>query len=30
VAEGGYSGVHDFNFGLELILEGLERYRYKS
>jgi AcrR family transcriptional regulator len=30
VAEGGYSGVHDFNFGLELILEGLERYRERS
>jgi hypothetical protein len=22
-----YDGVHDFNFGLELILDGLERYR---
>jgi hypothetical protein len=30
VAEGGYRGVHDFDFGLELILSGLERYRKKS
>ena len=30
VAEGGYSGVHDFDFGLELILDGLDGYRDKS
>ena len=29
VAEGQYTGVHDFDFGLELILDGLERYRDK-
>lgn len=26
VAEGRYKGVHDFEFGLELILDGLEKY----
>jgi AcrR family transcriptional regulator len=30
VAEGGYTGVHDFEFGLELILDGLEGYRNRS
>jgi AcrR family transcriptional regulator len=25
-----YDGVHDFSFGLELILEGLERYRERA
>jgi AcrR family transcriptional regulator len=30
VIEGRYTGVHDFDFGLELILDGLERYRDKS
>lgn len=30
VADGGYSGVHDFDFGLELILDGLDGYRDKS
>lgn len=27
VAEGTYNGVNDFEFGLDLILDGLERYR---
>lgn len=27
VIEGSYDGVHDFEFGLELILTGLERFR---
>lgn len=27
VAEGKHAGVHDFAFGLNLILDGLERYR---
>jgi AcrR family transcriptional regulator len=27
VMEDRYDGVHNFNFGLELILDGLERYR---
>lgn len=27
VKEGRYSGLHDFDFGLDLILEGLDRYR---
>ncbi|MGB3669566.1 MAG: hypothetical protein WA984_05615 [Phormidesmis sp.] len=26
VAEGDYDGVANFEFGLELILEGLEKY----
>jgi hypothetical protein len=25
-----YGGVQDFDFGLELILDGLERYRDQS
>ena len=27
VMDGRYSGLHDFEFGLNLILDGLERYR---
>jgi AcrR family transcriptional regulator len=27
VIEGGYDGIHDFEFGLELILNGLDRFR---
>lgn len=27
IMEGGYSGVHDFHFGLNLILDGVEAYR---
>jgi len=27
IAERRYSGVHDFDFGLDLILDGLERFR---
>ncbi len=27
VADGSYDGMHDFSFGLELILDGLERLR---
>jgi AcrR family transcriptional regulator len=30
VIDGRHSGVHKFEFGLELILDGLERYREKS
>lgn len=30
VMEREYSGVHDFNFGLDLILDGLERYLAES
>lgn len=29
IGQGGYNGVHDFDFGLDLTLDGLERYRYK-
>ncbi len=29
VMEGDYDGIHDFNFGLELILNGLDRLRHK-
>jgi hypothetical protein len=25
-----YNGVHDVDFGLELILDGLERYRNQT
>jgi hypothetical protein len=27
VMEGQYNGIHDFEFGLELILAGLEQFR---
>ncbi|NER85350.1 MAG: TetR/AcrR family transcriptional regulator, partial [Leptolyngbya sp. SIO1D8] len=27
VMEGRYDGLHDFEFGLELILEGLDKVR---
>ncbi len=27
IMDGGYSGVHDFHFGLDLILNGVEEYR---
>lgn len=30
VIDGRYSGVHDFNFGLDLILDGLEKYRGRT
>jgi AcrR family transcriptional regulator len=30
VMEGRYNGIHDFEFGLELILEGLDRLRDRS
>jgi hypothetical protein len=26
IMEGRYSGLHDFEFGLKLILDGLERH----
>jgi Tetracyclin repressor-like, C-terminal domain len=28
IIEGNYDGIHDFEFGLELILNGLEQFRY--
>ena len=28
VIEGNYDGLHDFEFGLELILDGLDRLRH--
>ena len=30
VIDGTHHGVHDFEFGLELILDGLERLRDRS
>ena len=27
VMEGRYDGLHDFEFGLELLLNGLDRFR---
>jgi AcrR family transcriptional regulator len=30
VIRGSYRGVHDFSFGLELLLEGLERHKTRS
>lgn len=30
VMEGRYNGLHDFEFGLELILNGLEQYREQA
>jgi hypothetical protein len=30
VADGSHDGTHDFAFGLELILEGLERRRVRE
>jgi AcrR family transcriptional regulator len=30
VIEGDYDGLHDFEFGLELILDGLDRYRHNA
>lgn len=30
VIEGDYDGIHDFEFGLELILDGLERFRHSA
>jgi AcrR family transcriptional regulator len=30
VIEGRYDGIHDFEFGLELILNGLDRFRHKA
>jgi AcrR family transcriptional regulator len=29
VIDGSYDGIHDFEFGLELILNGLEQFRHK-
>jgi AcrR family transcriptional regulator len=30
VIEGRYDGIHDFEFGLELILNGLDRFRHNA
>ncbi len=30
VMEGRYDGIHDFEFGLELILNGLDRFRHNA
>lgn len=30
VIEGRHDGIHDFEFGLELILDGLERFRHNA
>lgn len=30
VMEGRYNGIHDFEFGLELILNGLDRFRHNA
>jgi AcrR family transcriptional regulator len=30
VMEGRYEGIHDFEFGLELILNGLDRFRHNA
>src|SRR4028119_1439852 len=30
VIEGRYDGIHDFEFGLELILSGLDRFRHNA
>jgi Tetracyclin repressor-like, C-terminal domain len=29
VMEGHYDGIHDFEFGLELILNGLDKFRHQ-
>jgi hypothetical protein len=30
VIEGRYDGLHDFEFGLELILNGLDQFRHNA